>query len=260
MTIPFAEVYDDPNFTRESVPIDSFCLNWLAGYELGKVVKRIRELQNFFEAFHTEKLGLLRMVDFVWFPTMALPIDPSETELSPEMLMVQGLGHPDYYFLEEWQELPFGLADKIISEGPFNEVSDDPRKWWREWHNWDYVEDLWYNVGTRDRAVQLRRSGSPQLADEHEAKYGPGLFQQIDEYLDDVVAKIGEDGMERILGLDDTKTFHAILEVMKYVKEAWPVCVNEEERCGLILKWETILGTRCLHNSRFEWLFRQLLL
>jgi len=47
----------------------------LFGYELGPVVTRLRQLQNYIEAFHTDKLYVLRMVDFVWFAmTDALPI------------------------------------------------------------------------------------------------------------------------------------------------------------------------------------------
>jgi hypothetical protein len=195
----------------------------LAGYELGNAVKRIRELQNFFEAFHTDKLGLLRMIDFVWFPTLALPIDPNEKEETPEMLMVRGLGHPDYYFLEQYiDELPFGFVDKIISEGPTHEITD-PRDWWREWHNWDYVADMWYNLGTRDRAVQLRREGFPQLGDEHEAKYGPGLFKQMDIFLDDVVDKLVTDGLENRLSKNETVAFLSMLDLIKDFAEQWPL-------------------------------------
>ncbi len=35
----------------------------LAGYELGKAVVRIRELQNFFEAFHQEKVKLPHFIE-----------------------------------------------------------------------------------------------------------------------------------------------------------------------------------------------------
>ncbi|KAL3923534.1 MAG: hypothetical protein SGILL_001602 [Bacillariaceae sp.] len=195
----------------------------LAGYELGKAVKRIRELQNFFEAFHTEKLGLLRMIDFVWFPTLALPIDPNEKEETSEMLIVRGLGHPDYYFLEQYgQEIPFGFADKIISEGPTHEISD-PRDWWREWHNWEYVADMWYNLGTRDRAVQLRREGFPQLGDEHEAKYGPGMFQQIDGFLDSFIEEVGSDGLETLLGRNETLVILDLMDMFQDFSQRWPV-------------------------------------
>ncbi len=48
----------------------------LAGYELGKAVERIRELQNFLEAYHSDKLSFLRMIDLICLQTTALPLDP----------------------------------------------------------------------------------------------------------------------------------------------------------------------------------------
>ena len=152
----------------------------LAGYEIGKAVSRIRQLQNFLEAYHTEKVSLLRSIDFVWFPTLSLPLDPNDAEMTPEMLLLSALGHPDY---ERMSEIPMGLPDKIIADGPFFE-SDDPKQWWRRWHNWDYVEDYWYQQGRRDNALWLRLQGYPQMADEHEEKYGPGLFKQIEATLE----------------------------------------------------------------------------
>lgn len=151
----------------------------LAGYEIGQSVKRIRELQNFLEAYHPDKVSLLRMIEFIWFPTLALPVDPNEPEMTPEMLKLSALGHPDY---AKMIDIPMGLPDKIIGDGPFFD-SDDPKQWWRKWHNWDYVEDYWYQNGRRDNAFVLRGMGYPQMADEHEEKYGPGLFTQIDETL-----------------------------------------------------------------------------
>jgi hypothetical protein len=153
----------------------------LAGYELGKAVKRIRELQNFFEAYHPEKVGLLRMIDFVWFAdTVALPLDPNEKEMTPETLLLSAMGHPDY---AKMIDIPMGLTDKIIADGPFADVDDDPKLWWRKWHNWDYVKDYWYEQGRRDNAYVLRKMGYAKMAEEHEAKYGPGLFAQLDETL-----------------------------------------------------------------------------
>lgn len=152
----------------------------LAGYEVGKAVTRIRQLQNFFEAYHQEKVSLLRMIDFVWFPTLALPVDPNEPEMTPEMLKLSALGHPDY---AKMIDIPMGLPEKIHAEGPFHD-SDDPRLWWRKWHNWDMVEDYWYQNGRRDNAFILRGLGYPQMAAEHEEKYGPGLFEQIEHTLD----------------------------------------------------------------------------
>ena len=149
----------------------------LAGYEIGKAVKRIRELQNFMEAYHPEKVSLLRMIDFVWFPTVALPLDPNdEFELDNEMLRLTGLGHPDYAI----RDIPLGIHERILEDGPFVDTGDDPKLWWREWHNWDYVKDYWYEQGRRDNSYVLRKMGYPKMADEHEAKYGPGLFEQLE--------------------------------------------------------------------------------
>lgn len=154
----------------------------LAGFELGKAVTRLRQLQNFLEAYHPEKISLLRMIDFVWFPTMALPLDPNELEMDSEMLLLCAMGHPDY---AKMIDIPMGLTDRIVADGPFFE-SDDPKQWWRTWHNWEYVKDYWYQQGRRDNAYVLRGMGYNKMADEHEAKYGPGLFQQINETLEEL--------------------------------------------------------------------------
>eukprot|EP00980_Cylindrotheca_fusiformis_P016692 scaffold5024_cov136-Cylindrotheca_fusiformis.AAC.21 len=168
-------------FVREDfvMPDDDPWPQALAGYEVGQMVRRIRELQNFLEAYHPEKVSLLRMIDFVWFPTLALPVDPNEPEMTPEMLKLSALGHPDY---SKMIDIPMGLPDKLIADGPFFD-SEDPKQWWRKWHNWDYVEDYWYQHGRRDNAYVLRRMGYPQMAEEHEEKYGPGLFTQIEDCL-----------------------------------------------------------------------------
>lgn len=156
----------------------------LAGYEIGKAVTRLRQLQNFLEAYHSEKVSLLRMIDFVWFAdTMALPLDPNETEMTPETLLLSAMGHPDF---AKMIDIPMGLPDKLVADGPFLETDDDPKLWWRKWHNWDYVKDYWYQQGRRDNGYVLRAMGYPRMADEHEAKYGPGLFSQIDKVMADL--------------------------------------------------------------------------
>jgi len=151
----------------------------LAGYELGKVVVRIRQLQNFFEAYHPEKVRLLRRVEFVWFPELALPLNPEDGEESWEDTFVEGVGHPFYQMnepqvasIERLQaEGPFGPEDKSKSWYDYNEVSEF---WERgditdvgkesERPNWRPAEWLWFN-------------GFEQLAKEHEGRYGitPGL-------------------------------------------------------------------------------------
>ena len=185
----------------------------LEGYELGASVQRIRELQNFLEAYHAEKVSLLRMIDFVWFPTLALPIDPNEPEMTAEMLKLSAFGHPDY---AKMIDIPMGLPDKIIADGPFLDT-DDPKLWWRKWHNWDYVADYWYENGRRDNAFVLRGLGYPQMADEHEEKYGPGLFTQIEETLD--ILESGE-------SVSSAAEKEELLEKLKYYRGELSGCTD----------------------------------
>lgn len=176
----------------------------LAGYELGKAIQRIRELQNFLEAYHPEKVSLLRMIDFIWFPTTALPLDPSEKEMTSETLLLSAMGHPDY---AKMIDIPMGLPDKIIADGPFLE-SDDPKSWWRKWHNWEYVKDYWYQQGRRDNAYVLRGMGYPQMANEHEAKYGPGLFQQINATMMELEADTADTSQDEKREILETLNFY----------------------------------------------------
>lgn len=174
----------------------------LAGFEVGEAVHRIRELQYFMEAYHPEKVSLLRMIDFVWFPTLALSLDPDEPEDTPEMEMLSALGHPDY---AKMIDIPMGLPEKIIADGPFFET-DNPKMWWRKWHNWDYVQDYWYQQGRRDNAYVLRESGYPQMAAEHEAKYGPGLLTLLNETMIDLQNN-GFEGRDDLVGLHEKIEF-----------------------------------------------------
>ena len=195
----------------------------LAGYEIGKAVNRIREMQNFMEAYHPEKVSLLRMIDFVWFPTMALPMDPDEPEMDDELLRLSAMGHPDY---AKMIDIPMGLPDRIIADGPFYQ-SDNPKHWWRIWHNWDYVKDYWYQQGRRDNAYVLRANGYHRMAAEHEAKYGPGLFKQIESTLS--VIQGGLDGQTV-----EEKT--EILSKLRFYRQEMLGCtdVSVEERDRLL--------------------------
>ena len=146
----------------------------LAGFELGKTVKRIRELQNFFEAYHPEKVRLLRRVEFVWFPDLALPLNPEEGPESWEDTFVEGMGHPFYQVNDPsvasierlHAEGPFDDSDKTSSYYDYNEVS----QFWEqgditdtgkdsERPSWRPAEWLWFN-------------GFEQLSAEHEERYG----------------------------------------------------------------------------------------
>ena len=114
-------------------------------------------------------------------------------------------------------DIPMGLPDKIIADGPFFET-DDPKLWWKKWHNWDYVKDYWYAQGRRDNASALRASGYPTLAEEHEAKYGPGMFQQIEELMEEL-----SEGIE-----DKTKEEKdAYIERLNYFREEMTGCSRD---------------------------------
>jgi hypothetical protein len=198
----------------------------LAGYEIGKAVRRLRELQNFLEAYHPEKVSLLRMIDFVWFSdTVALPMDPDEAEETSESLLLSAFGHPDF---SKMIDIPMGLPDKIIAEGPFVETNDDPKLWWRQWHNWDYVKDYWYQNGRRDNGYVLRAMGYPKMADEHEAKYGPGLFSQINESL-----RVMENGIESMTAEEKQE----LLERLNFFRKELLGCtdIHPQDRDQLVL-------------------------
>jgi hypothetical protein len=178
------------------------------------------------------------MIDFVWFPTLALPIDPDEGEMSAEMLLLSALGHPDYQQLDEF---PMGLPDKIMEDGPFHD-SDDPRQWWRQWHNWDYVADIWYSMGTKDRSVALLKNGYPRMAAEHRDKYGPGLFEQIDDCLNSIFNDIKE--LEGMIGQRDAENFVVATNQYNDLINQWPVMSHSErmEAPGLYLTNFTLYG------------------
>merc|ERR1712070_558278 len=153
--------------------------------------------------------------------------------MSSEMLLLGALGHPDYQQLDEF---PMGLPEKIMADGPFH-VSEDPRQWWRQWHNWDYVADIWHSMGTKDRAVALRKSGYPRMAQEHEDKYGPGLFQQISEYLDNILIEINSEELKEMIGKEDAESFNEVVDRYKKLIDKWDGLTHSErlEAPGLYL-------------------------
>jgi len=158
----------------------------LAGFELGKAVLRIRQLQNFFEAYHPEKVRLLSMVDFYWFPEFALPLDPFSFGETVEDEFVAAVGVP-FYWLGEQENYPPGIAEKLIADGP-NEYPDDTAKW----YNYELVRDFW-EAPTGTEVIKmfdevfgfhlpsyvLRRFGLPKLAKFQEAKFASGQLGEI---------------------------------------------------------------------------------
>lgn len=143
----------------------------LAGYELGAAVTRLRELQNFLEAYHPVKMSLLRMVDFSFFPELALPLDPDADEMNVEHLYVETFGHPLYHI----SQVPLGLPERMLADGP-----NGPPEKLSSWYNYEYVREFHEKPGAlTDVADWMREIGFYQLADEHEQKYGQSHYRQL---------------------------------------------------------------------------------
>lgn len=146
----------------------------LAGFELGQAVKRIRELQNFFEAYHPEKVQLLRRVEFVWFPELALPLNPEEGPESWEDTFVEGMGHPFY----QMNEPSVGSIERLIAAGPNGEESKTS-----SYYDYNEVSEFWERGDITDVGKESERpgwrpaewlwfNGFDQLSAEHEERYG----------------------------------------------------------------------------------------
>ena len=142
-----------------------------AGYELGAAVTRLRELQNFLEAYHPVKMSLLRMVDFSFFPELALPLDPDAADMNVEHLYVETFGHPLYHI----STVPLGLPERMLADGP-----NGPPGKLSSWYNYEYVREFHERPGTlTDVADWMREIGFYQLAEEHEQKYGQSHYRQL---------------------------------------------------------------------------------
>mmetsp|Transcript_4127 Transcript_4127/g.7899 ORF Transcript_4127/g.7899 Transcript_4127/m.7899 type:complete len:987 (-) Transcript_4127:77-3037(-) len=142
-----------------------------AGYELGAAVTRLRELQNFLEAYHPVKMSLLRMVDFSFFPELALPLDPNADEMNMEHLYVETFGHPLYHI----STVPLGLPERMLADGP-----NGPPEKLSSWYNYEYVREFHEKPGAlTDVADWMRDIGFYQLAEEHEQKYGQSHYRQL---------------------------------------------------------------------------------
>lgn len=143
----------------------------LAEFELGSAVVRLRQLQNFLEAYHPVKMSLLRMVDFSFFPGIALPLDPDSKEINAEHLYIETFGHPLYHI----STVPLGLPERMIAEGP-----DGPPEKLSSWYNYEYVREFHERPGAlTDVADWMRDIGFHQLADEHEKQYGYSHYRQL---------------------------------------------------------------------------------
>jgi hypothetical protein len=143
----------------------------LAGFELGSAVVRLRQLQNFLEAYHPVKMSLLRMVDFSFFPEIALPLDPDADEINAEHLYVETFGHPLYHI----STVPLGLPERMLADGP-----NGPPEKLSSWYNYEYVREFHERPGAlTDVADWMRDIGFYQLAEEHEQKYGQSHYRQL---------------------------------------------------------------------------------
>ena len=143
----------------------------LAGFELGKAVTRLRQLQNFLEAYHPVKMSLLRMFDFTFFPEIALPLDPDADEMNMEHLYVETFGHPLYHI----STVPLGLPERMLADGP-----NGPPEKLSSWYNYEYVREFHERPGAlTDVADWMRDIGFYQLAEEHEQKYGQSHYRQL---------------------------------------------------------------------------------
>eukprot|EP00978_Attheya_sp_CCMP212_P041577 scaffold240247_cov62-Attheya_sp.AAC.1 len=134
----------------------------LAGYKLGETVKRLRELQEFLEEYHPEKVALLRMVEFVWFPDIAIPIDPNKPILHRDHTYWLGVSHPFF----EINMPPIGLREALERDGPWPGPGGA-----MTYHNFTYVRDVWRGRGVVFPAYALETHGFPQLAKDHRRDY-----------------------------------------------------------------------------------------
>ena len=142
------------------------------GYELGAAVFRLRELQNFLEAYHPVKMSLLRMFDFMFFPELALPLDPDADDVDSDDIYVETMGHPLYHM----SPVPLGLPERMLADGP-----NGPPEKLSSWYNYEYVKEYYdgHPGSLTGVADYMRERGFHRLADEHEEKYGQSHYRQL---------------------------------------------------------------------------------
>ena len=147
----------------------------LAGFELGKAIFYLRAKQNFLEAYHPQKRYMLNMIEFVWFPMDALPLDPDAPPLSWEHEHVKHIGHP----LARVNDPPYSAVEHV-------HPVDHPEAQDRYEFDFELVRDYYENeLGITDIGHFLRERGFEQLAAEHEEKYGKATPKADVEYEDE---------------------------------------------------------------------------
>lgn len=190
------------------------------GFELGAAVVRLRELQNFLEAYHPAKMSRLRMFDFEFFPDMALPLDPNAGEIDPEHDYVEAFGHPLYHF----NAVPLGLPERMLADGP----SDASGKT-SSWYNYEYVREIYDRPGSFTSVADwMREIGFYTLAEEHEQKYGLSPFRQVyflkdkldnkeisEEEWDEELDRIADEAKEDLENWMQSKTTEGVREKIK---------------------------------------------
>ena len=111
------------------------------------------------------------MVDFSFFPEIALPLDPDADEMNAEHLYVETFGHPLYHI----STVPLGLPERMLADGP-----NGPPEKLSSWYNYEYVREFHERPGAlTDVADWMRDIGFYQLAEEHEQKYGQSHYRQL---------------------------------------------------------------------------------
>ena len=222
----------------------------LAGYELGKTVTRIRELQNFFEAYHTDKVELLKMVDFYWFPDLAIPLDPFSWGETSEDEFLAAVGSPFYWIGEdeEDEEEAFkpSMLENIMADGPTDHA--DPTF---KWYNYEHVREYWEGgplgtelikdidnrYGVHLPAELLFQAGLPKLAREQEARFASG--------------KLGEIARERLdLETDEDNLLRPILKSMTDIQN---LKVEYDDLSALLEAGDIDNETFQLKTAPIEW-------
>jgi hypothetical protein len=219
------------------IPHDEPWPSVLGGYELGKVVRRIQELQHFFEAYHPEKVQLLRMVEFSWFPELALPLNPEAGEESWEDMYVDGMGHPFYHLNEPTTDMIESLQAQSAS------TNMDGRA--KSFYNYDVVKDYWKygdltDSGKAERdgrwnaAEWLWWNGFNQLSHEHEDKYGPSPGLELVRLLEDYDEKtITENDFDQA-ALEVIRTYD--LQELRAEAVSAGIDVNEEDNWDVVMQ------------------------
>ena len=73
------------------------------------------------------------MVDFSFFPKLALPLDPDPGETDAKHLCVETFSNPLYNI----STVPLGLPKRMLADGP-----NGPPEKLSSWYNYEYVREF----------------------------------------------------------------------------------------------------------------------